>query len=135
MRGEEVRCGLDVVLEVVGGKWKLLLLWELQEGSRRFGALRRSMDGISEKVLIQQLRDMEADGIVHREQYNEVPPRVEYSLTPLAESLILALDPLCVWGERNAEQFAARRGYRLERCDEAATGQESSERHLVPTPA
>ena len=61
MRGEPVWCGLDIVLEVVGGKWKLLLLWELQEGPRRFGELRRSMDGISEKVLTQQLRDMEAD--------------------------------------------------------------------------
>lgn len=117
MRGEAVRCGLDVVLDVVGGKWKLLLLWELQEGPRRFGVLRRSMDGISEKVLIQQLRDMEADGIVHRRQYNEVPPRVEYSLTPLAESLIAALDPLCVWGEHHADQLAASRGYQVEICD------------------
>lgn len=117
MRGEEVRCGLDVVLDVVGGKWKLLLLWELQDGPRRFGELRRSMDGISEKVLIQQLRDMEADGIVHRQQYNEVPPKVEYSLTPLAESLNAALEPLCLWGERNASHFAARRGYTIETCD------------------
>src|SRR5690349_11277994 len=120
MRNEDVRCGLDVVLEVVGGKWKLLLLWELQEGPRRFGELRRSMDGISEKVLIQQLRDLEADGIVHRQQYNEVPPRVEYSLTPLAESLNAALDPLCTWGERNANDIAARRGYAIEVCDEVA---------------
>lgn len=117
MRGEAVRCGLDVVLEVVGGKWKLLLLWELQNGPRRFGELRRSMDGISEKVLIQQLRDMEADGIVHREQYNEVPPRVEYSLTPFAESLNAALEPLCAWGEQNAGHLAERRGYQLETCE------------------
>jgi DNA-binding HxlR family transcriptional regulator len=116
MRGEPVRCGLDIVLEVVGGKWKLLLLWELQEGPRRFGELRRSMDGISEKILTQQLRDMEADGIVHRHQYNEVPPRVEYSLTPLAESLIAALEPLCDWGERHAERIAERRGYRFATC-------------------
>ena len=120
MRGEEVRCGLDVVLDVVGGKWKLLLLWELQERPRRFGELRRSMDGISEKVLIQQLRDLEADGIVHRHQYNEVPPKVEYSLTPLAESLNAALEPLCLWGERNADQLAARRGYTVETCEVAA---------------
>ena len=121
MRGEEVRCGLDVVLDVVGGKWKLLLLWELQERPRRFGELRRSMDGISEKVLIQQLRDLEADGIVHRHQYNEVPPKVEYSLTPLAESLNAALEPLCLWGERNADHLAARRGYTIETCDAVST--------------
>jgi DNA-binding HxlR family transcriptional regulator len=121
MRSEEVRCGLDIVLEVVGGKWKLLLLWELQDGARRFGELRRSMDGISEKVLIQQLRDLEADGIVHRQQYNEVPPKVEYSLTPLAESLIAALDPLCLWGEQHATHLAARRGYTLETCEETAS--------------
>lgn len=122
MRGEQARCGLDVVLEVVGGKWKSLLLWELQKGPRRFGALRRSMDGISEKVLAQQLRELQGDSIVHREQYNEVPPRVEYSLTPFGESLNMALEPLCSWGEQNAEAIAARRGYTLDACeDDGAT--------------
>src|SRR5688500_5745351 len=99
MRGESFRCGLDAVLDVVGGKWKALILWELAPGARRFGELRRQVDGISEKVLIQQLRELETAGIVHREQYNEVPPRVEYSLTPLGESLNTALVPLCEWGE------------------------------------
>jgi DNA-binding HxlR family transcriptional regulator len=75
------------------------------------------MDGISEKVLIQQLRELEADGIVHRRQYNEVPPRVEYSITPFGESLNAALEPLCEWGERNAAHFAERRGLSLEVCE------------------
>lgn len=117
MRGQTSLCGLDIVLEVVGGKWKSLLLWELRDEPRRFGELRRRMDGISEKVLIQQLRELEADGIVHRRQYNEVPPRVEYSLTPFGESLNTALEPLCEWGERNAAGFAERRGIALEVCE------------------
>ncbi len=120
MRGQMSLCGLDIVLEVVGGKWKSLLLWELRSEPCRFGELRRRMDGISEKVLIQQLREMEADGIVHRRQYNEVPPRVEYSLTPFGESLNVALEPLCEWGERNAAHFAERRGITLEVCSEVA---------------
>lgn len=101
MRGEAFRCGLDPVLAIVGGKWKTLILWELDARPRRFGELRRRVEGISEKVLIQQLREMEADGIVHREQYNEVPPRVEYSVSELGRSLNEALAPLCEWGERN----------------------------------
>jgi DNA-binding HxlR family transcriptional regulator len=120
MRGLESLCGLDVVLEVVGGKWKTLLLWELQTGPCRFGELRRRMDGISEKVLIQQLRELEADGIVHRRQYNEVPPKVEYSITPFGESLNAALEPLCGWGERNAAHIAERRGITLEVCSDTA---------------
>lgn len=118
MRGTTTMCGLDVVLEVVGGKWKSLMLWELQAGPCRFGALRRRMDGISEKVLIQQLRELEVDGIVHRKQYNEVPPKVEYSLTPFGESLCAALNPLCAWGEANMTDIAARRGITLETCAE-----------------
>jgi DNA-binding HxlR family transcriptional regulator len=103
MRGESFQCGLDVALDIVGGKWKALILWELAPGARRFGELRRQVDGISEKVLIQQLRELETAGIVHREQYNEVPPRVEYSLTPLGESLNTALVPLCEWGEQHMD--------------------------------
>ncbi len=103
MRGESFRCGLDAVLDVVGGKWKSLILWELHPRPRRFGELRRRVEGISEKVLIQQLRELEADGIVHRKQYNEVPPKVEYSLTPYGESLNTALVPLCEWGEQHMD--------------------------------
>jgi DNA-binding HxlR family transcriptional regulator len=109
MRREPLRCGLDSVLEVVGGKWKSLVIWELQEHPRRFGELRRIVDGISEKVLIQQLRELEADGIVHRKQYNEVPPKVEYSLTPFGQSLNDALVPLCDWGEENMSRIEASR--------------------------
>ncbi|MFI1469593.1 winged helix-turn-helix transcriptional regulator [Streptomyces wuyuanensis] len=93
-------CGLDAAVDVVGGKWKPLILWALHEaGTRRFGELRRDVSGVSEKMLIQQLRELEADGIVHREVYREVPPRVEYSLTGLGQSLNTALLPLGQWGD------------------------------------
>ncbi|WP_113975052.1 winged helix-turn-helix transcriptional regulator [Nocardia puris] len=76
-------CGLDATLSVLNGKWKMLILWPLSERPHRFGELRREVRGVTEKVLTTQLRELEADGIVHREVYDEVPPRVEYSLTPL----------------------------------------------------
>ncbi len=109
MRGETSRCGLDAVLDVVGGKWKTLILWELRGEPRRFGELRRLVEGISEKVLIQQLRELEANGIVHRKQYNQIPPKVEYSLTPFGDSLNAALLPLCEWGERHMDRIASSR--------------------------
>jgi len=107
MRTETYRCGLDAVLDVIGGKWKALILWELQEGPRRTGELRRLVEGISEKVLIQQLRDLEETGLVHRQQYNAVPPKVEYSLTAFGESLNSVLMPLCAWGEAHMDRITA----------------------------
>jgi DNA-binding HxlR family transcriptional regulator len=94
-------CGTDAAMDVIGGKWKVLILWELQEKPRRFGELRRGLPGVTEKVLAAQLRELEADGIVHREEYDEVPPRVEYSLTPRGETLNEALVPLGAWGREN----------------------------------
>ncbi|MFI0260194.1 winged helix-turn-helix transcriptional regulator [Streptomyces sp. NPDC017056] len=91
-------CGLDAAVDVIGGKWKVLLLWALAQGPQRFGELKRSLPDISEKVLIQQLREMETDRIVHREVYHQVPPKVEYSLTALGTSLNTALEPLGAWG-------------------------------------
>src|SRR5688500_11516770 len=81
-------CGIDAAMDVVSGKWKSLILWELDNyGARRFGELRRGLRGVSEKMLIQQLREMEQDGLIHREVHREVPPRVEYSLTESGRSL------------------------------------------------
>jgi DNA-binding HxlR family transcriptional regulator len=86
-------CGIDAAVDLIGGKWKALILWQLDQGLRRPGELRRRLPGISEKMLIQQLRALEADGIVHREVHHEVPPRVEYTLTPFGQSLNDALLP------------------------------------------
>lgn len=101
-------CGLDAAMDVVGGKWKALILWALHhEGTLRFGRLKREVPGVSEKMLIQQLRELEADGIVHREVYREVPPRVEYSLTEMGEGLNAALGPLGAWANQHMEQILA----------------------------
>ncbi|WP_258184395.1 winged helix-turn-helix transcriptional regulator [Microbacterium foliorum] len=92
-------------MSVVGGKWKPLILWQLHAAPKRHGVLRRSMAGISEKVLTQQLRELEAHGIVRREVFAEVPPRVEYSLTELGQSLNEALRALGDWGEEHADHI------------------------------
>ncbi|MEW1676457.1 helix-turn-helix domain-containing protein [Streptomyces noursei] len=100
-------CGLDAAVDVIGGKWKVLLLWALAQGPRRFGQLRRELPRISEKVLAQQLRELEADGIVHREVFDQVPPKVEYTLTGLGASLNDALAPLCDWGRTHLAHLEA----------------------------
>jgi len=92
-------CGIDAALDVVSGKWKGLILWELDaHGVRRFAELRRGLPGVSEKMLTQHLREMEADDLVVRTVYAEVPPRVEYSLTEHGRALNAALAPLGQWG-------------------------------------
>lgn len=91
-------CGLDVALAVMGGKWKPLILYHLGYGPQRFGDLRRLVTGISEKVLIQQLRELVAAGVLVRHDYQEVPPKVDYTVTPFGQTLVDALRPLCAWG-------------------------------------
>ncbi|MGK8521137.1 winged helix-turn-helix transcriptional regulator [Nocardia asteroides] len=100
-------CGMTVAINVVGGKWKMHLMWVLGTGPQRFGQIRRLLDGVSEKVLAENLRQLESSGVVHREVYPEVPPRVEYSLTPLGEELAVALRPLEEWGDRHRHELAA----------------------------
>jgi DNA-binding HxlR family transcriptional regulator len=107
MRNKSYGCGLEAALDVVGGKWKVLILWPLQEDARRFGELRRLVPGISEKMLIQHLKEMQADGIVTRKDFKEVPPRVEYALTAFGESLCAALAPLCKWGTSHMKRIEA----------------------------
>ncbi|WP_067978362.1 winged helix-turn-helix transcriptional regulator [Nocardia caishijiensis] len=94
-------CGMSLAIDVVGGKWKLHLMWVLGEGPQRFGNIRRLLAGVSEKVLTENLRHLEAAGVVRREIFPEIPPRVEYSLTPLGETLRDALAPLEAWGDRH----------------------------------
>jgi DNA-binding HxlR family transcriptional regulator len=102
-------CGLEAALAVIGGKWKPIILWHLAPAPRRFGELRRLVTGISEKMLIQQLREMQSDGIVARKDYQQLPPHVEYSLTALGVSLGEALRPLCDWGREHVERIAESR--------------------------
>lgn len=90
---------METTLTLTGDKWKVLILRDLMPGTKRFGELRKSVGDVSQKVLAAQLRDMEKSGLVHREVYAEVPPRVEYSLTPLGRSLKPILDSMWAWGE------------------------------------
>ncbi len=107
MNGIERRCGLDVALTVMGGKWKPLILYYLQSGPRRFGDLKRQVVGISEKVLIQQLRELVAAGVLQRHDHQQVPPKVEYAMTDFGLSLVQALMPLCEWGTEHRTQVEA----------------------------
>ncbi len=99
-------CGLDISLSVIGGKWKPLILYHLQDGPTRFSEIKRRVGGISEKVLIQQLRELIAMNVLVRHDHQQVPPVVDYALTPFGETLVQALVPLCVWGNQNREQVA-----------------------------
>lgn len=105
-------CGLEAALAVVGGKWKPLILYHLAKGTLRYGELRRAVGAVTHKVLIQQLKELETDGIVKRVDYQQIPPRVDYSLTRFGQTLARALAPLCEWGSaylRNIERAVARR--------------------------
>jgi DNA-binding HxlR family transcriptional regulator len=106
-------CGLEAALVVIGGKWKPLILFHLLPGKRRFGELRRLVEGVSEKMLIQQLRELQSDGIIERVDFKEIPPKVEYSLTPLGGSLAAVLQPLCEWGSAHSAAIEAIRERRL----------------------
>ena len=97
-------CGLDVSLAVMGGKWKPLILYRLRSGPRRFGDLRRSVAGISEKVLIQQLRELVGVGVLTRHDHRQVPPRVDYAMTGFGQTLVRALLPLCDWGTEHRDR-------------------------------
>lgn len=99
----EYDCGIGPAIAVVGGKWKAAILWELREDGVRFGELKRRVTGASEKMLIQQLRELERDDLVTRTVFNTVPPHVEYGLTDWGHSLNAALGSLADWGERFAK--------------------------------
>jgi DNA-binding HxlR family transcriptional regulator len=95
---EEV-CPLTLAQNVIAGRWKIIILWHLSQRTRRFNELQRSLPGISKGILTRQLRELEEDGIIHREVYKEVPPKVEYSLTPQGKSFIPVLDAMGEWGK------------------------------------
>ncbi len=100
-------CGLEAVLDLVSGKWKLLILFHLNGTRLRFGELRRALGSVTEKMLSQQLHQLVADGLVTRIDYRTVPPRVEYELTPFGTNLSEALRPLCQWGTNNLDRIAS----------------------------
>ncbi|WP_419774278.1 winged helix-turn-helix transcriptional regulator [Halarcobacter sp.] len=100
-----VKCPVETALDVLAGKWKILILWYLRRDTLRFSELQKMLPRTTEKMLIQKLRELEKDNIVHREVYPVVPPKVEYSLTPYGESLKPILKQLYLWGEIHKEKF------------------------------
>jgi DNA-binding HxlR family transcriptional regulator len=95
------QCGSRRVLELVADKWAVIVIYVLARGTRRFGELQRAVGGVSQKMLTQTLRGLEHDGLVERKVYPVVPPRVEYSLSPLGETLVEPLSALCGWAEEH----------------------------------
>ncbi len=93
-------CPVETTLSLIGNKWKVLVLRELINGTKRFGELKKSIGSISQKVLTQQLRAMEEDNLVDRKVYAEIPPKVEYTLTETGRSLKIILDAMYTWGEQ-----------------------------------
>jgi DNA-binding HxlR family transcriptional regulator len=96
---------VQITLKVLGGKWKLLILWHLKDNDRRYSELKRLIPEITEKMLIQQLRELEGDGLVRRTVFSEVPPKVEYSFTEYGRSLEPVLQTLCNWGEQHLKRL------------------------------
>ena len=97
-------CPVETTLTLIGNKWKVLIMRDLLTCTKRFGELKKSLGSVSQKVLTAQLRAMEEDGLIHREVYAEVPPRVEYSLTELGWSLKPILDAMVNWGNNYKNQ-------------------------------
>jgi DNA-binding HxlR family transcriptional regulator len=102
-------CPVEAAQDVIGGKWKPIILWHLHatKGPCRFGTLRRAIPNATEKMIVQQLRELESTGIIRRRVFREVPPRVEYSLTEEGKDLREALEDVCEWGERYAKRIGA----------------------------
>lgn len=97
----EYNCAMELVLDRVGGKWKGMILWNLGEGSCRFNALRRRFAGLSQKMLTQQLRELEQDGLIVRTVLAQVPPHVEYSLSESGKSFLPLLHAMNQWGQHH----------------------------------
>ena len=102
--GEELHCPVAATLDMIGGKYKTLILWKLISGPMRFSELRRAVPAATPKMLTQQLRELEGDGLVHREIYPVIPPRVEYSLTEFGLSIRPVLEAMYVWGSSCLER-------------------------------
>ncbi|MDX8398223.1 MAG: helix-turn-helix domain-containing protein [Mariprofundaceae bacterium] len=102
-------CPVEAAVEVIGGKWKGLILYQLRDGTKRFNELKRLIPGITQRMLTKQLKELEADLIISREVFPEVPPRVEYSLTKFGETLTPSLEALQAWGEQYIKKLSLTR--------------------------
>jgi len=98
---EKYECPVEAVSDLIGGRWKIVILSRLMYGARRYGEIKSSIGNITEKMLIQQLRQLEKDGLIKRKQYPEVPPRVEYSLSPKGRTLTPLFNYIGKWGRKH----------------------------------
>lgn len=98
---KQYHLGIEATLEIIGGKWKALIICLLMSGVKRTSQLQRDIPDVSQKVLIQQLRELEQDGLVHRHVYQQMPPKVEYSLTEYGVTANKIIDVMCTWGKEN----------------------------------
>ena len=103
-RNTEYQCSMELTLDLIGGKWKALILWHLGENTLRFSELRKALPQVTQKMLTQQLRELEECGLVNRFIYTQIPPKVEYSLTVAGKSLLPVLTALCQWGQGYADE-------------------------------
>ncbi|WDC85345.1 helix-turn-helix domain-containing protein [Caloramator sp. mosi_1] len=103
MQGDKkYNCPVEYTLSIIGGKWKTVILWHLSNNEvLRYGELKRLLNGITHKTLSNQLKELEADGLINRKEYYQIPPKVEYSLTEKGKGLMPVLKALCEWGSKN----------------------------------
>ena len=105
MTTEQLICPAEITLRVIGGKWKPVILWHLSGGTKRFSELKRAIPGVTQRMLSQQLRELERDGVVLRKVYAQVPPKTEYSLTVFGRTLVPILRLMCKWGAEHARRL------------------------------
>lgn len=105
---ESLICPAEITLRVIGGKWKPVILWHLSGGTKRFSELKRAIPGVTQRMLSQQLRELESDGVVLRKVYAQVPPKTEYSLTGFGRTLGPILKLMCKWGAEHARRLRNR---------------------------
>ena len=103
-------CAVEAAADILGGKWKTVIVYYLLQGPKRFNTLRRLLPEVTQRMLTRQLRELEQDGLVHREMYKEMPPKVEYSLTEFGTSLGPIITQMCDWGEYYMERMHTRKG-------------------------
>jgi DNA-binding HxlR family transcriptional regulator len=132
-KGQQFQCHMEVTLDLIGGKWKLLLLYKLGGNKvMRFNELGRLHPRLTQKMLAQQLRELEADGLVNRKSYNQVPPKVEYSLTELGAALMPIMEDMISWGKAYLSDAGAPKDAGLDAADRLTRGRSSKGRLSGP---